>query len=776
SYVLLFGDAEYIPPHYRTHHPTDHAYRLMGTDLYYACMGPRGDIFPDLAIGRIPASTAPEAAVVVAKIKDYEWSPPVAGAFYRHSVHAGYFQDDDNDGTAERKFARVSEQIFQYLESEGYAPERIFTTLAGRDPRWWSNGTAVPGHLRKPGFPWDGSGADVRAAIDAGAFLVTHRDHGHWSAGWSHPSFGTNSVGLLDNKDLLPVVLSINCQSGWFDRETDVEGDNTEGESFAEQFLTRAEGGAIAVVAATRNSRSRFNDEFVVGMIDCIWPDMIPDFPGPDDDEAAALAGERRLGWVLNYGKFRGYAARPTELDDMGNPGDNPDGITLYQRHAEIFHLLGDPTLRIRTRNPWLMVATVPKADAFVHELPMPFPEEFDGATIALMQGGHVIGQGVVDGTKGTIFFPEDSPLRPDGDSYVVATSDNAIPFKQKLTFNDSCTLHCLEVPVSTAGTNLLADLGAPADGTLIPLASQKLNGTGRQTCCDSTLVGTDTYLFAGHNQSGRIEMMRFGPGGAPIPIAGSPFAGKGVRPTYLAVNAAGNRLLATTGDDILEVFAISASGLTPVRGSPYAIEGAARDLATCTTKAGTFAYVGSMSDPKAVHAFELTATGLEPLGSYNLEKLGAGRPGQRLIATSQGHLFVRDLDAGVFAFRINPSTGALTLVQGSPFSAGGLGSAMAVTRGGGFLYAAAAPSGKPTDIACFRIETDGTLTAVGRAESPAVIEDITTDCTDGILYAASRTEDVIARYGILKNGTLKVLGETKVGTTGATPAALWAR
>ncbi|MBN1421713.1 MAG: hypothetical protein JXP34_23265 [Planctomycetes bacterium] len=775
SYVILFGDAEYIPPHYRTRHPTAHAYRHIGTDLFYACMGPAGDIVPDLAIGRIPASNTTEAARVVQKIKDYEWSPPFAIDFYRRAAIAAYFQDDDDNGVADRLFAQTSEEIYEFLDGAGYAPERIYRTLAGVDPRWWNDGGAVPAVIRKPGFPWTGSTNDIRNAIHAGSFLVTHRDHGS-SSGWSDPSFTSTNVNALTNGSLLPVVLSINCQTGWFDRETDEEGGTTTGECFAENFLLRDGGGAIAVVAATRNSRSWINDEFAKGMIDCVWPAMIPGYPGGGDAEALALAGERRLGWVLNYGKLRALDVYPSQQDGYGGT-DNPDNITTYQRLAEIFHLLGDPTLRIRTRAPWLMVATVPRAEAFVNVLPIEFPKEFDGATLALMQGGIVIGQGVVAGTQGTIYLPDDSPLRPDDDTYVVATSENAVPFEQKLPFNTSCTLHCLEVPVSTAGTNYLADLGAPADGTLIPLSSQKLNGTGRQTCCDSTLVGTNAYLFAGHNQSGRIEMMRFGPGGVPIPIAGSPFAGKGVRPSYLAVNDAGDRLLATTADELIEVFVISASGLTPVRGSPYTIDGAARDLDTYTYKLKTFAYVGSMANPKTVYAFELTATGLTPLASYNLEKLGAGRPGARVIATPQGYLFVRDLDAGIFAFQINQATGALSLVKGSPFSAGGFGSAMGVTRGGGFLYAAtSAAAGKPEDIACFRIETGGTLTLVGRAESPALIEDITTDCTDGILYAASRTDNVIARYGILKNGTLKVLGETKVGTTGATPAALWAR
>lgn len=75
SYVLLLGDVEFIPAHYRSIHPS-HGIEL-GTDLYYAEMDDEG-YFPDLGIGRLSVDNETEAQIVVDKILAYEQDPPVS--------------------------------------------------------------------------------------------------------------------------------------------------------------------------------------------------------------------------------------------------------------------------------------------------------------------------------------------------------------------------------------------------------------------------------------------------------------------------------------------------------------------------------------------------------------------------------------------------------------------------------------------------------------------------------------------------------------------------
>lgn len=77
------------------------------------------------------------------------------------------------------------------------------------------------------------------------------------------------------------MVLSIECQSCWFDAEVDQfnDGNLTRNfESICEVFVNQPNGGAIAAIGATRNSNSGYNDQLVRGMVDAIWPDFDPAF------------------------------------------------------------------------------------------------------------------------------------------------------------------------------------------------------------------------------------------------------------------------------------------------------------------------------------------------------------------------------------------------------------------------------------------------------------------------------------------------------------------
>jgi 6-phosphogluconolactonase len=85
--------------------------------------------------------------------------------------------------------------------------------------------------------------------------------------------------------------------------------------------------------------------------------------------------------------------------------------------------------------------------------------------------------------------------------------------------------------------------------------------------------------------------------------------------------------------------------------------------------------------------------------------------------ATCSGQKLIYVSNAGsndVSGFSVNPSTGSLDLVPGSPFPTGGVshgGIALACTPDGRFLMAANTGS---SDITVFRIAGDGALTAVG--------------------------------------------------------------
>lgn len=369
-YVILFGDVEFIPAHYRSIHPSHDI--PLGTDLYYAEMDDEG-YYPDLAVGRLSVDTLEEAAVVVNKIINYEQHSPFGPTYYQRMLLVSYFEDWNSpsepfvsDGKDESGFLRNIEEIHDFLESEGefhyfireYATNKYYWPEDFDGPQWYDDGTPVPTDLRWPEFAWDGSAEGIIEAINSGTLLTLYMGHGK-SCGWSRPNF-THSpaeweMGLpdLDNSSLPTVTLNFACRTGWYDHETDEDAPNEtfpNEESFAEVML-RMDGGAVAVVAASRNCRGHATEDMAKAFIDGIWGGMLPTFPSADS-MATKFEGSKRLGDVLNFAKF--YIA-----EKYGDPDDPSQDFGISQVMFEVFHLFGDPTMEL-ANSPWPSTVRLP--------------------------------------------------------------------------------------------------------------------------------------------------------------------------------------------------------------------------------------------------------------------------------------------------------------------------------------------------------------------------------------------------------------------------------
>jgi hypothetical protein len=68
QYVLLVGDVDYIPAHYRLNYGSATDYHA--TDLYYATID-SADYLPDIAVGRLPANSTTDVENMVNKIINY---------------------------------------------------------------------------------------------------------------------------------------------------------------------------------------------------------------------------------------------------------------------------------------------------------------------------------------------------------------------------------------------------------------------------------------------------------------------------------------------------------------------------------------------------------------------------------------------------------------------------------------------------------------------------------------------------------------------------------
>lgn len=406
TYVLLFGDTGddlgnvILPTCYRTEHPYwPYSDAEIGTDLYYVTTDGE-DYFPDIFIGRISVDDATQGNAVVDKIIDYEQNPPLNADYYTNTSLVCLFEDINSDGRERTSFLIIefAEEIWEYLDDNGYAPNRIYDQSGNfaNGPQQYENGSNIPGYLTIAGdFPWDGDDTDITDAIDDGNFIVTYCGHGGRN-GWSQPNFNNNDVDALANAGLNPVVFSFACRTGWFDNETDddillaihgVDTDDDE-ECFTEHLLRNGDRGAVAILGSTR---ACYTHTFFMmpGVYEAIWPDFNPQpfFNDPETGTAGQLP-QVSSGPLLRMGQINTFSKVY-----MANVYDDDD----YRKYQfELYHLLGDPEMPVWTGNPTILIVDHPDGvgstgtQDFVVRVEDTGGNPVNSAVVCLMQDGEI--------------------------------------------------------------------------------------------------------------------------------------------------------------------------------------------------------------------------------------------------------------------------------------------------------------------------------------------------------------------------------------------------
>lgn len=273
--VLLLGDystnaADGIISHLLNDHPG--GYNPYISDNPFADVNNNG--LPDIVFARITARNAAELQHMIQKFLKYERTPPTSVNFYNNPITAMGWQ-------TERWFQICSESIYGFWQNVlGKSPIRQNAIYSGTPGGAWSTATntaavvnyfgpngrnyipATSSHLTN----WNGNATGMNNAINSGAFMVQHRDHG-LETGWGEPYYRNENLAGLTNANLT-FVWSINCLTGKF---------NHSSECFTERFH-RHNFGALGLVAATEVSYSFVNDAFVWGAYDNMWPQFMPDF------------------------------------------------------------------------------------------------------------------------------------------------------------------------------------------------------------------------------------------------------------------------------------------------------------------------------------------------------------------------------------------------------------------------------------------------------------------------------------------------------------------
>jgi len=266
-------------------HPA--SYPNFASDNYYADI--TGDDLPDIVFARMTANNATQLQTMVTKFLNYERNPPTDTSFYDKPITALGWQDD-------RWFQIGSEVVGGYFRSIGKHPVRINALGSPANNTGnnvpgagtWStaiNTSTVMNYFGPSGLNYlpsapgtlggfsGGTAIMVINAINAGSFILQHRDHGMYT-GWGEPAFVSGNINALRNIDSnLTFVFSINCQTGAFHNAS---------ECFTEKFhrytYNGHNSGALGLVAATEVSYSFVNDAFIWGMYDNMWPEFMPSY------------------------------------------------------------------------------------------------------------------------------------------------------------------------------------------------------------------------------------------------------------------------------------------------------------------------------------------------------------------------------------------------------------------------------------------------------------------------------------------------------------------
>jgi 6-phosphogluconolactonase len=289
------------------------------------------------------------------------------------------------------------------------------------------------------------------------------------------------------------------------------------------------------------------------------------------------------------------------------------------------------------------------------------------------------------------------------------------------------------------------------------------------------------SFLYFSNKSTG-IDGFTIGPTGTLSPIDGSPWPGpSSYYGGGLAMDPAGKFIYAASGVSPGSVagFTVSAAtgALTAMTGSPFSVGLA--PIQPVVDPSGKFLYVTDEVDPQGgIFAFGINpSTGvLTSIPGSPFPTLPQAQP-QGLVTDPSGKFLYASLfaDYSIAAFTIDSTTGALTSVAGSPFPTGtGSGSAwlfdsITMDPSGKFLYALSSSSSSV--VSAFTIDSSsGGLTPVAGSPfsaTPSTISGgLAVDPSGNFLYIAGGNASFILPMSIDRTtGALTPLPVVPLGT-----------
>lgn len=283
AYVQLVGDASQIPSLSSGGVGSDPSFSLVsGSDNY-----------PDIFIGRFSAETAAQLTAQISKTITYERDLTNSATWLTQAMGISDAASTlgDNSETDIEHMNNIRSDLLSY----GYTSvDQIYEPTA--------------------------YASTVTTNLNSGRGFINYVGHGSTTY-WVTTGFSNTNIDALSNGDKTPFIMDVACVNGNFTNTT----------CFAEAWLRKANGGAIAMYASSINqswsSPMRAQDEVT---------DLI-------------LAGTKFTAGGLYYN------GSCKMMDIYGN-SNGSDGVNMFKT----WHIFGDASLMVRTKTPQSMTVTHP--------------------------------------------------------------------------------------------------------------------------------------------------------------------------------------------------------------------------------------------------------------------------------------------------------------------------------------------------------------------------------------------------------------------------------
>jgi len=228
-YLLLVGDASYDPRNYISSGfvdfvPSRHVDTLfMEADSDDSLADFDNDGVPEIAVGRLPARTLPEANLMISKIVNFSPANVPQSALMVADWPNGYV------------FTNFSEQLVTLLPPAMQSNvQRVYRPPCDSMVSSFCEPSDVAAH------------SDIINKINTGVALVTYSGHGNEDI-WAGPIFSSTDALALNNGNKLPFVVVMDCLNGFFSEpfpELVLQG-------LAESLMKAPNGGAVASFASS---------------------------------------------------------------------------------------------------------------------------------------------------------------------------------------------------------------------------------------------------------------------------------------------------------------------------------------------------------------------------------------------------------------------------------------------------------------------------------------------------------------------------------------------